>query len=293
MRWLKSTMLVCAASICITACTFAPSLEQTAPNITQEISPVPGHAALSEETVSAFQDEPEPAPSASSVEETELNPKVKAEHASEEAYSDKALRAVAIAPSTEDLEESQKDEDTEKDDFRSTDCSRYALQPLDSAPIISDGGNSSQERDLKQTLKRFELTSNLEIEKVKVTFNSDVLFSCLVLSGSSKQASLRPITIDKATGSECRLSDFFSQTDTSWKALLRDIVFDEALARGLTLLCDVPPVSGSHPFYIDKGVIVLVYRPFEITTFEAGSSCFARPMDEIGSYLTGAYGIGA
>ena len=71
MRWLKSTMLVCAASICITACTFAPSLEQTAPNITQEISPVPGHAALSEETVSAFQDEPEPAPSASSVEETD------------------------------------------------------------------------------------------------------------------------------------------------------------------------------------------------------------------------------
>ncbi|HOF95312.1 MAG TPA: hypothetical protein PLE79_07220 [Clostridia bacterium] len=293
MRWLKSAMLVCAAGICITACTFAPSLEQTASASKQAAAPVPGQTALSEETVSAFQDEPEPAPSASPVEETELNPKAKAEHASEEAYSDKAQSAAAIAPSTEDLEEFLGDKGAEKDDLTSTDCSKYALQPLDAAPIISDGENSLREKDLRQTLERFELTSELEIEKVKVTFNSDALFSCLVFSGSSKQASLRPITIDKATGSECRLADFFSHTDTSWKALLRDIVYDEALARGLTLLCDIPPVPGNHPFYIDKGVIVLVYRPFEITTFEAGSPCFELPMDEIGPYLTGAYGIGA
>jgi hypothetical protein len=74
--------------------------------------------------------------------------------------------------------------------------------------------------------------------------------------------------------------------------VLPDIITEIADERGMTLLCEVPPISDDQPFYIDKEDIVLVYRPYEITTYDAGEPCFELPMREIAPYTTGAYGIG-
>lgn len=129
--------------------------------------------------------------------------------------------------------------------------------------------------------------------RVNVTFSSKELLSCLVVVTKSKRAQqLVPITIEAQTGADCMLSDFFTREDTGWKSLLPDLVTAAALEQGMTLLCEVPPVSDDQPFYIDGGNIVLVYRPYEITTYEAGTPCFVLPMKKIAAYTTGAYGIG-
>jgi len=129
---------------------------------------------------------------------------------------------------------------------------------------------------------------------VQVTYHSGQLLSCLVQTRdqSGGAGELVPVTIDLKTGDVCRLSDFFSKDDTGWKGVLPDIVTNSAHRQGLTLLCEVPPVTDDQPFFIEDGSIVLLYRPYEITTYEAGAPRFVLPMQEIRAYLSGAYGIG-
>ena len=130
--------------------------------------------------------------------------------------------------------------------------------------------------------------------RVEVMFSSRELLSCLVVTGSTGKRAQQfvPITIETQTGADCMLSDFFTKEDTGWKSLLPDLVTAAALEQGMTLLCEVPPVSDDQLFYIDEGNIVLMYRPYEITTYEAGMPCFVLPMKKIAAYTTGAYGIG-
>ncbi len=130
---------------------------------------------------------------------------------------------------------------------------------------------------------------------VNITYNSDELLSCVVevigLDGGTANA-LVPLTLDLKTGDSCKLSDFFSKEDTGWKGLIPDLVTDIAKQKELTLLCEVPPVGEDQPFHIEDGKIVLLYRPYEITTYEAGAPAFVLPEKELAPYLSGAYGIG-
>ncbi len=130
---------------------------------------------------------------------------------------------------------------------------------------------------------------------VNITYNSEELFSCVVevigADGGTASA-LVPVTLDLKTGESCKLSDFFSEKDTGWKGLIPDLVTDMAKQKNLTLLCEVPPVGDGQPFYIEDGSIVLLYRPYEITTYEAGAPTFVLPEEELAPYFSGAYGIG-
>lgn len=130
---------------------------------------------------------------------------------------------------------------------------------------------------------------------VHVTYSSKVLLSCLVeVIGADEGAenTLIPVTVDLKTGERCKLSDFFTKKDTGWRGLLPDLVTEQAQKMNLTLLCEVPPVGDDQPFYIEDGKIVLLYRPYEIATYEAGAPTFVLPEEELTPYLSGAYGIG-
>ncbi|MEL7601939.1 MAG: RsiV family protein [Bacillota bacterium] len=130
---------------------------------------------------------------------------------------------------------------------------------------------------------------------VRVTCSTASLFSCVAeveKRSGRKGYTMYPVTVDMHNGKVLLLSDFFSSTDREWRSVLPDIVTEIANDRGMTLLCEVPPVSDDQPFYIDKGDIVLLYRPYEITTYDAGEPCFELPMRDIAPYTTGAYGIG-
>ncbi len=291
MKWLQSVMLACVVCIFISACASISFHESTLKAPEQAIAIPPKQVVIDEEPDALIQDEPKFTPASTCVEEALPGSNTKAEDAEEEALKEQGSVPTADTPLQEaSIEGNMAENDagyTESDD-----CLQYALQPQESALQTSGHEDSSQDAHIKLALKHFGLKPELDNSQIKVTYNSEELFSCFLLSSYSKQPYPRPLTIDKATGAVCTLADFFSHTDSSWKALLRDIVSDEALARGMTLLCEVPPVSGNHPFYIAEGVIVLVYRPYEITTFEGGSPCFALPMNELKAYTSGAYGIG-
>lgn len=131
--------------------------------------------------------------------------------------------------------------------------------------------------------------------RVDITHTSKELFSCVVEvidTDGGAGGTLVPLTIDLHTGQSCKLSDFFVKSDTSWKGLLPDLVTAQAQRKNLTLLCEVPPVGEDQPFYIKDGKIVLLYRPYEITTYEAGTPQFVLREKDIAPYLSGAYGIG-
>lgn len=146
-----------------------------------------------------------------------------------------------------------------------------------------------------QALARAGINAETENLHVQVTCNTSLLFSCIaeVEKQSGKNgSSLYPVTVDMHNGKVLSLSDFFSSADREWRSVLPDIVTEIADEKGMTLLCEVPPVSDDQPFYINQGDIVLVYRPYEITTYDSGEPCFELPMREIAPYTTGAYGIG-
>lgn len=131
--------------------------------------------------------------------------------------------------------------------------------------------------------------------RVNITHTSKDLFSCVVEvinTDGGANDTLVPLTVDIHTGQSCKLSDFFVKSDLSWKGLLPDLVTEQAQNKNLTLLCEVPPVGEDQPFYIKDGKIVLLYRPYEITTYEAGTPQFVLREKDIAPYLSGAYGIG-
>lgn len=137
------------------------------------------------------------------------------------------------------------------------------------------------------------LNISTDVFDIQITHQSEELFSCLVeIEEPGGAISTKPFTCRLQDGQPCSLGAFFSDTDTGWKGLLPDLVTEEALNQGMTLLCDVPPVTEGHPYYIDNGSIVLLYRPYEITTFEAGAPRFMLDMQALADYTTGAYGVG-
>lgn len=125
-----------------------------------------------------------------------------------------------------------------------------------------------------------------------VTCLSDELFSCLVYLETDSAITIVPYTYAIKEQRVCTIADFFSSSNTGWKSVLPDIVTRSALEQGMTLLCEIPPVTREQLFYIKGESIALLYRPYEITTFEFGSPSFVLSMDEIAEYTTGAYGIG-
>lgn len=157
---------------------------------------------------------------------------------------------------------------------------------------FAQDGPAGSDAYIDLALERLGLGTQEQAYEVIVTHQSDELFSCIVDLGG-KPSTIVAYTCTKPDGRECALGDFFTSSDTGWRSLLPDLVTQSALEQGMTLLCAVPPVSASHPFYIQDGNIVLLYRPYEITTYEAGSPQFVLDMQAVAEYTSGVYGVGS
>jgi len=127
-----------------------------------------------------------------------------------------------------------------------------------------------------------------------LTFESDLLLSALLeAKDASGAVALQPITVERATGRILRLSDLLSAEDRGWRGLMADLVAEAADRGELPLLNEVPPVRDDQLFYlIGEGQIVLLYRPYEITTYQAGYPCFVLPMESLAGYLSAEWGLG-
>lgn len=123
--------------------------------------------------------------------------------------------------------------------------------------------------------------------------NTDGILSLLVQVYSLKdgeQLAVLPLTFDSGTGDICSLSVYFDGEGEQWRYTLPEIVESQASRRGITLLSELLPIKDDQSYYImdDSGVIklVLLYRPYEITTYAAGTPQFFIPISEIRDFLS-------
>ncbi|MDR1620627.1 MAG: RsiV family protein [Clostridiales bacterium] len=129
--------------------------------------------------------------------------------------------------------------------------------------------------------------------EVKITYLSGELLSSIVEVSRNGYMDITTYTAELPTGRKCVISDFFSSSDMEWRGLIPDLVTDDAINRGMTLLGPVPPINDGQQFFIQDDTIVLLYRPYEVTTYEAGVPCFALDLNRLSDYIIGAYGIGS
>ena len=295
MKWLYSVVLtLCCMLLCACSSVAAPEsevldflTEEPASAVGFEPSPTISMNSIMQTAPATPAPAPSAAPTAEAAAQTPAQTAAaEAPIASPEPSPEQILENVAPADSASGV---QSDE-TEQTMGIAADIELGQAVPLNTPPLRSEAMEY-----VLQALARDGVNVEATQFHIRVTYNTKALFSC-VAEAEKKTGkngyTLYPVTVDMRSGRVLALSDFFSSTDTGWKSLLPDIVTKIAVERGMTLLCEVPPVSGDQPFYIENGNIVLVYRPYEITTFDAGEPCFSVPTKDISAYLTGVYGIG-
>jgi hypothetical protein len=105
-----------------------------------------------------------------------------------------------------------------------------------------------------------------------------------------EQLAVLPLTFDTETGDIYNLSVFFDREGEQWRYTLPEIVESQANRRGITLLSDLLPTQDDQSYYIleesGDSKLVLLFRPYEITTYAAGTPQFFIPIGEIKDYLS-------
>ena len=149
---------------------------------------------------------------------------------------------------------------------------------------------------VRMAIDKIARTEQIEEETAHIayllTYRQDGFLSLLVeAEDENGNVALQTLNIDMATGLEKPISAFFSGEDASWRGALADVVSQVAGQQQITLLNEIPPVADDQMFYVvGNGEIVLVYRPYEITTYQGGYPCFSLPTEALQEYATGAYG---
>ncbi|OQB24704.1 MAG: hypothetical protein BWY11_00926 [Firmicutes bacterium ADurb.Bin182] len=151
--------------------------------------------------------------------------------------------------------------------------------------------NEAIELQIKECVKKIDEPVWSEYS---IKINSSGILSVLVQLFSLKdnrQLAILPLTFDSATGDACKLSGFFDAKDERWRYVLPDIVEAQAKRRGITLLSDLLPVKDEQSYYLydDSGesMLVLIFNPYEITTYAAGTPQFFIPLSDIEHLLGG------
>jgi hypothetical protein len=105
-----------------------------------------------------------------------------------------------------------------------------------------------------------------------------------------EQLAVLPLTFDTETGDIYNLSVYFDREGEQWRYTLPEIVESQANRRGITLLSDLLPTKDDQSYYIleesGDSKLVLLFRPYEITTYAAGTPQFFIPISEIRDYLS-------
>lgn len=103
--------------------------------------------------------------------------------------------------------------------------------------------------------------------------------------GSNELLAVVPMTFRAADCAQLTLGDLFDPENERWRGLIPDIVMLQAEKDGLTLLCDVMPAADDQGYYLTADALVLVYRPYEITTYSAGWPEFSIPLNQLAEFF--------
>ena len=103
--------------------------------------------------------------------------------------------------------------------------------------------------------------------------------------GSNELLAVVPMTFRAADCAQLTLGDLFDPENERWRGLIPDIVMLQAEKDGLTLLCDVMPAADDQGYYLTADALVLIYRPYEITTYSAGWPEFSIPLNQLAEFF--------
>lgn len=100
---------------------------------------------------------------------------------------------------------------------------------------------------------------------------------------TGEQIAVYPINIFSDDGTWCTIGLLMATDDDTWRGVMPDIIIEQATLYGLTLLSDVNPIADDRPFFIDdeSNCIVLLYRPYEITTTYDDVNAYDIPIADI------------
>lgn len=147
------------------------------------------------------------------------------------------------------------------------------------------------ETGLERALEVAELDISEAQVSCRITYRTDELIS-FVLTVTSEEggAHLCPLTFSMKDGRECGIDTFFKDDD-AWRGVLPELATRAAQKNDIALLCAIPAIDNDQKFYLDDGGIVLVYRPYEIATYNGGYPCLRIAAKDVETYLSGAYGV--
>lgn len=100
-----------------------------------------------------------------------------------------------------------------------------------------------------------------------------------------------PLTYDLALAREAKIQDYFREDDDTWRSALAKVVQNAAEARGMTLLSDIMPIKDDTLFYTTGTNLVIMYRPYEITTMTDPWPEFTVPLSSIEDWFKAGGGL--
>ncbi|MEN6471833.1 MAG: hypothetical protein ABFC62_10250 [Clostridiaceae bacterium] len=145
--------------------------------------------------------------------------------------------------------------------------------------------NTSIESDLNACVGK---TTAQVFTTYKITTNSNGLLSAVLDVRDLKTGELLQtlsFNYDVKTGDKLCIADYFDTENDRWRRVLPDIVALQAQDKGLTLLCDVMPVTDEQLYYISGEALVLMYRQYEIATYADPLPQFSIPVSQLAEFL--------
>ncbi|HWQ58274.1 MAG TPA: DUF3298 domain-containing protein, partial [Clostridia bacterium] len=100
-----------------------------------------------------------------------------------------------------------------------------------------------------------------------------------------------PMTFDVATAQEILFEDCFDPENDAWRSVIPDFVTRQAKLLNMTLLSDIMPIEDGQLFYLTGRTLVVLYRPYEITTYLAGWPEFSISLDQLSPYFSGGAAV--
>lgn len=145
---------------------------------------------------------------------------------------------------------------------------------LENCVAIFPAAVEEEHREINAVIRREVIAKMQELKSPVYSSFHVKLNSCGVLSLMMEFFSIEtdellgrlPLNFSTVTNELITLADCFGKGEESWRVYLPDIIEYQAEDRDLVLLSPILPIADEQLFYITGRSLVLVYRPYEITT---------------------------
>lgn len=155
--------------------------------------------------------------------------------------------------------------------------------------VIGTAAESINASIYNEVTKRANEQSRPIFTDYRIEYNSDGIFSVLIYVwdfSTDELLFIVPLTYNARTGKKQEIIDMLDAENDRWRRLIPQMITIQAQSRGIMLLNDLLPISDTQEFYITDEYLVLVYRVYEIATYDAGSPVFPIQISALKEYIS-------